>query len=109
MLKIRKWLNRQGFTLIELLVVLAIIGIIAALAVPKLTGVVSDAKAETCKANIKTIENAVKVYETRFGKTPSEGDVKAYYFGDSETWPVCPDEGIYSISGEGAVSCNKHN
>lgn len=55
--------NRQnGFTLIEIMVVVVIIGILAALVGPRLFGQVDRARTEAAKAEISTIENALKFY-----------------------------------------------
>lgn len=54
--------NSQGFTLIELLIVLAIIGIIAAIAIPRYTTSLDKAKESACAANIAVLESAVMRY-----------------------------------------------
>lgn len=55
--------NRQrGFTLIEIMVVVVIIGILAALVGPRLFGQVDRARISAAKAEISTIENAMKFY-----------------------------------------------
>jgi len=51
-----------GFTLIELLIVVAIIGIIAALAIPNLRNAIDRAKQKGTMANMKAIGNALEMY-----------------------------------------------
>ena len=48
--------NRHGFTLIELIVLIAIIGILAAIVVPKFTGLVDDSRAKVCESDRAALE-----------------------------------------------------
>ena len=68
----RRLARVEGFTLIELLLVVVIIGILAAIVVPKLTGRSEDAKIGATQATMKSIRTALGMYETDNGKFPSQ-------------------------------------
>ncbi|HET8650662.1 MAG TPA: prepilin-type N-terminal cleavage/methylation domain-containing protein [Gemmatimonadales bacterium] len=55
-------MNRKGFTLIELLIVVVIIGILAAIAIPKFAATKDKAKLASIKSDIRNIETAEEAY-----------------------------------------------
>lgn len=65
--------NQKGFTLIELLVVVAIIGLLAAFAVPKLFEAINKAKAAPGQADLNTLSGALeRIYlDSNLGTYPS--------------------------------------
>ena len=55
--------RREGFTLIELLIVVAIIGIIAAIAVPQLLNAIQRAKQKRTMADMRSIGESLEIYQ----------------------------------------------
>jgi prepilin-type N-terminal cleavage/methylation domain-containing protein len=58
--------NKKGFTLIELLIVVVIIGILAAIAIPKFAGTKSKAYIASMKSDLKNLVLAEESYFTDF-------------------------------------------
>jgi len=63
--------NRKGFTLIELLIVVVIIGILAAIAIPKFANTKEKAYVASMKADLK---NLVGVQEAYYADSAKYGD-----------------------------------
>ncbi len=62
MMKMLNKKRKKGFTLIELIVVIAILGILAAIAIPRFANVTASANTAAEEANIRTIESAAQLY-----------------------------------------------
>jgi len=64
--------RQRGFTLIEIMVVIAILGILAALIVPKIMSRPDEARRIAAKQDIGTIMQALKLYRLDNGRYPSQ-------------------------------------
>ena len=66
--------RQKGFTLIELLIVVAIIGIIAAIAIPNLLNAINRGRQKRTMADIRTIATAVESYLVDMNAYPKVAD-----------------------------------
>ena len=79
--------KRTGFTLIEIMLVVAIIGLLAAMIMPKLSGRSQKAKISITKADVNvSIPLAVDLYEIDIGKFPESLDDLVENRSGKDTW-----------------------
>ena len=66
MTKKMNFFNKKGFTLIELMIVVAIIGILAAIAIPNFMNYQCKAKQSEAKSNLGTIRTNQEAYRAEY-------------------------------------------
>jgi len=71
----RRQRTQQGFTLLELIIVVAIIGILATIAMPKLMHTPDKAKEAVLRTDLRTFRDVIDQYYADKGKYPETLDV----------------------------------
>ena len=69
--KIRKKLNKKGFTLIELMIVIAIIGILAAIAIPQFAAYRTKSYNSAAQSDLRNVLTVLEAYYADYQVYPS--------------------------------------
>ncbi len=93
-------LNQKGFTLIEIIAVLVILGILAAVAVPKFIDLQSDAENKAIQGALASIKSQALM---DYSKDLLDGDATATSWGGASSYALADFSGAYADDG-GTVS-----
>ena len=79
----------RGFTLVEVMVVVVIIGMLAAILVPVLGGIIRRTNEAAVKVEINSLENAIADFKAKYGSDPPD---HVHLFENAAGWAAHPED-----------------
>lgn len=105
--------DRRGFSLVELVIVILILGILAAVAAPRMFDTATTARENGTRRSLSVVRNAVELYRAQVGSLPPAPDqatfktnLASYLQGPFPTSDVAttPNANVRIVTGAGAIT-----
>lgn len=100
-------MKKRSFTLVEIMIVVAIIGLLAAIAIPNFMQARAASREKACLTNLSQIDGAIVriMFEEETSTVPAADEIAALL--KTDDLPECPAGGEYVLPGDanGQTTC----